>query len=691
MTSLNELIDKKIINLSQTEIPNMLEREFLEEFLQQYNVHKYSSFENISNAAYLMAVLTSNNINMKFEELVQHIQVIEEFVNNMEFDIGLFNSYFDILKELNDLGLLEAIINRKKISGLNPKSSELYDEYRKISKELFTIYTGDEKEYDYKINVTFNKLFYFLPNANNFKSFLDLHLIVDQLRSKLEESINCGFVEAINDDNFDGYEKNLFKGRHFSKFIEKMKNDLLNAHIKEFIELNDINLITEYELMRKRYDKILKEDKEVVKNTNKKIKALEELKYKLKYISPERTIKIDKSIEEFLFDPEIKYQYLLFAILHNNNLYKKEENKNKEFNENSFTKMEILFSKYGFNFNDFTDEEKDRIMNEINSFKVEEMLSSIKYSELSFITEYSGEFAKIIIFSKPEVIKFIDKLLKSKLIDKNFIFKNINILCGAREYNNLYNNISYLNSIGVNLSNLVKDNSNLLLLNYNDVANRTSILNEYNFKLDKDDIYNFDILYDDSVLDLFDNYIELGLTNVILDNPKYLTSAGFDTIKRIMICNLIGVNPINRSHKIVGSVNTGDNFYVPPKDYDNFIIDYTLDYENPECLEVLENNKRDTISSSTKSRIIVKKMDKIFMKDELTYIIEGVVISRNRVIRNLEALLKYLPNTDIDIKDLVYQAILYKMIKNIEVDDLNKIYNSICSINLEIDKQYVLK
>ena len=69
----------------------------------------------------------------------------------------------------------------------------------------------------------------------------------------------------------------------------------------------------------------------------------------------------------------------------------------------------------------------------------------------------------------------------------------------------------------------------------------------------------------------------------------------------------------------------------------------------------------------------------------MTYEINDIVISRNRVLRNFEVL-KEIEN--ISPTDLLYQAILYKMIENIEDEKLIEIYNSIKLLNLENNKIY---
>ena len=693
MDNLQELITKKAKELSATQLPHSSERSFFEALFNCYSVNNIKTFNSIKNSYYLAAVLLSNDIKMPFQEVMDKILVLEDFLDMVDFDNNLYSDYLTVLSELNDKGILKSIVNKENFSC---EDHNLIEKYKMIKHKLFLLYNEEveKEEYQAQIAEALDKLFLELPIKSKFESFIELKEISNDVREEIADLLGCALDEVLDDEMFDAFDKTVTQSRRFNRMVEKEKERFINKFIRDLMKSEYyINIRNDFDMMVKHNQRICKIDKEIVSTTNKKIRALQDFEYKLKYISDKRPLKIDDEMSKYLFDAEIKHSYLLLAIAHNLNIYQKEEEKNIEFNNNSLTKLEILFSKYGFNFNDFNEEEKQIIIDKTNAVDVENILNSVRYSELVFISDYSTEFMKIIISSKPEIIKFVDSLLKNKIIDKKFIFKNINILYDADMFKCLYNNINYLNSIGVNLINLSKNNPEILLLNNEQIITKTNILSEYQFKLDSEEVYNFEYLKDDKMLDLLDNYIELGLKDIVLENPKYITEKGFNIVKRIMICNLIGLNPLNKSHRIIGSVSTGNNFYVKPEDYDNFIIDYKEDYQNPKCVEILENNSCDTISLSTKSRMFIKKLDELYMKDELTYVIDGVVISRNRVLRNLEVLIKHLFGSDMNITDLVYQAILYKMINNVEPEVLEKIYQSISMVGLNLDnpKTYTLK
>ena len=174
----------------------------------------------------------------------------------------------------------------------------------------------------------------------------------------------------------------------------------------------------------------------------------------------------------------------------------------------------------------------------------------------------------------------------------------------------------------------------------------------------------------------------IGGKDCVLKNLKYLNIDSLNTIKRIMIAQLIGLSPLNNFGKFIGPITTGNGFYVGTEECDKFIINYKQAYQNPACCKILDENSRNLISVSIKNYPIIKAMDDNFMSDSLYYIIDGVIISRKRVMRNFEALIKNIDVLNISMYDLLYQAILYNMIDNVEHEKLEQIYDSICSMKI---------
>lgn len=670
MDKLIKALREKAKELSKTEIPDKDESEFFSEFLTTYNANIIETYDKVSNVSYVAAVLLSHNISLDFEEFIDLISKVRDIFNNPEVDLRALEMYFQLLKKLDDDGILENCLHNSK-----DLSKEILQKYKKsnLSKlEKLVCKTGESGTYDITASQALIKLFHALPEPELFMSFNELLFIRDYVR------VEC--------NTCFGDFSNLICNISNAKLLSKRRNKIIKNVIKEYIKTNNLKIYQYYELMIKHYEKLYKNVKSAVTDVNRKISTLEKTERRIVEWPRKEMFKFDESFSKLCFDSKIEYEVLLFKIKHNFDIQKQAEQKNREYNDNSITKLDILFSKYGFNFNEIEQKEQNEIvLLEIET--VEEILMQIRYSDLTFFSEYIDLFVKLIKFSNVRILKFFDSCLKNKVITKDFLLENNQLLYDINLFNKFFNNITSLMSIGIPLNNKLiqmifsMDNE---YLNY-----QLNILNEYNIDICDENFSSYELFKNNELLDYLDQFIELGYKDCILKNPKYLNNVAPDTIKRIMVAQLIGLSPLNNSGKFIGIITTGNGFYVGPDEYNKFIIDYKVRYQNPICLDILTKGSRNIISSSTKNNPIIKALDDAFMKDSLYYIIEGVIISRNRVMRNFELLFKNSGNINVSIYDLLYQAILYNMVNNVSDEKLEEIYNCICSISFDKDKIYL--
>lgn len=666
MDKVLELIKTRKDELLDKELPNFEEAKYLKTFLTYYNGNNIDTYDEITNIAYLGAVLLANHIDMDYPEFVKNLEKLENIINNRDLNHAALEDYLGVLTKLNNLRLLEdRSPNSQK---LDEKTKKIYTQYKlqELDKKVFTL--EEEKYYDSAASRAMIKLFKALPESSKFLSFIEINVISEALQA------NKNFL--VNSIGHSVSKKQTEQIARIAK--EKLKRDLDDL---EFLKISE-----NYNDIVNHYKKLDADIKKEAKESKQKIMKLVKLDTSIRSLSKNTVIKLDSNLDKMMVDFDIEYEYLLFALKHNFNIHSVEEEKNKEYNDNSITKMDILFNKYGFNFNDFS----ENMQNELIAYgveKVEEIIKQIKYSDLTFISEYNYLFFNVIIFSNLSVIKFIDICLKSKFISKEFVLTNNKLLYDLDLFNQFFNNVNYLSNLGVNLSN--KASQSVLLLDNNELMVQLNILGEYKVKLDEKNFSNFNLFKNSLLLDYFDNFIELGYGKTIVDNPRYLNETSGDMIKRIMISDLIGLSPINSNNKFIGAITTGNNFYIDPNKYDNFIIDYKEDYQNPICLNVLKNSPRNVINVSTKNMPIIKALDEAFMKDSITYVIDDVIISRKRVMRNLETLTKNVETMNISIRDLLFQAILYNMISNIESVKLEQIYNTISKMDIDKTKTYI--
>lgn len=672
-----EEIENNIVKLGEIEIKKN-EWYFLERFLKNYNIYDIESYSQVSGATYLMSILIADNINMSFEELYSKAEIIKEFADEVDFDNERYKTYISSLKRMYDLGIIDKIKNISEIKKFNSEEAKAFDDYKKLSNGLFT-YDNDDDEFVYhsKINDAFVELFKVFPVPNRYEVVTDLKFATDFAMPAIFSGIN-DIKSAVSEDEYTPLNKKTFD-RVTDKAIKKATLELLGNF---FDSATGQRIVQDYKYLVDSSKSLQSQVKSEVQNINKKLKKLDTFRHKLQSINEKKIIKID-DYKEFLFDPNIKKLFVQFCIEHNLNIYKEVEEKNKEYKNNNINKLEVLFTKYGFNFNDLFIEEQEAVIKASETKNMEDALALIKYSDLVFLTEYHKEFTKLLLDVDIKVIKAIDGAIKNKIIDKNFIVNNLDVLYDENKYRNLSKNINLLTINGINLINITKKNPLILIMDNSILKLILDILDEYNFSINENN--NLDILTDNNLLDIVDNFVELGLFSILKENQRYLNKNSYNIIKRILISNLVGINYINSNNKLVGQITSGNKFYISPEKYDNYIVNEEVCYLNPSCVEQLENDKRLIISDDVKNSDAISKLDELYQRSKLVYEINGVTISRNRVLRNFELLKE---RDDLDITDALYQAIIYKIIHNITDEKLVEIYNSLKILDLQNEKIY---
>lgn len=663
--------------LENVDINKIDEFHFIEEFLKVYKIDDVESFSEVTNTSYLMCILMASDMEISFKDLLLAMDNVKEFVDEVEFDSSTYIEYLYSLEKLYNLGIIDKVKNTSEVMKFNQEEMKAYNSYESTRQELFEFENDSgEMVYHHDIDDTIIKLFKILPIPNKYQCFLDLNLASSMIKQAIK-NIFDGVLESISLDEY-----NIDK-RIIDKVLSKEKRKIKTRILQDFYGKGfGKQFKASYDNLVNYCASLKKQVKEEVSSINKRMRKLENFVYKLSYVSKQSIIKIDE-YDEYLFDPEIKRLFIEYCLEHNLNACKEIEEKNKEYKNNNLNKLELLFTKYGFNFNNLFIEEQKAIIKVSEIKNIEDTLALIKYSELLFLADYHKEFTKLITDTSIDTIKTVDCALKSKIIDKNFIVNNLEILFDEEKYNNLSKNINLLTIYNIDLVNITKKNSHVLMVDNNVLTLIFNILSEYNFTLDKDN--NYDILTNENLLDIVDNFIELGLFSLLKENQKYLNKDSSNIVKRIIISNIIGINYINGNNKLIGQVATGNKFYVSPEKYDNYIINEGECYLNPSCVKELECNNRCVISDEIKNSEAIMKLDELYQKSKLVYEINGVTISRNRVLRNLEVLKE---RSDMDITDVLYQAIIYKMIPNVSDEKLIEIYNSLKLLDLQNNKIY---
>ena len=164
---------------------------------------------------------------------------------------------------------------------------------------------------------------------------------------------------------------------------------------------------------------------------------------------------------------------------------------------------------------------------------------------------------------------------------------------------------------------------------------------------------NFNYLNDSYNFDIFDILIENGIDIDLLDENVLSKDDIENFIKRIYICLSLNIPIYTKSGNINRSFLLGNNFYAQDDSLDDYILKSR--YENEELNNYIKNNLRNKIHYDINIIEEYKRLEMFKSKDELYYDIDGIIISRPKVMRNLTLF----HNSNLINKDSILTSIIY--------------------------------
>ena len=623
MTELIKKINKRIDELKIREIPSDYKRA-----IEIFKIESNKSFRKVEVGflpIYTLLLITKEVGIDKFSDVLYYINCMQDLFIRKAFDDSFYEEYYA------DLELLQE--QDEKSLEANNNTREIFRRIRNksyaLSEEVFFDCQADKP---IKAIITLFKL---CPKKEVYLEFLKFHEIDHIYHSISTMPETAMMLEIMSEKELDKMQDD---------FIKKEASYLTNAiydnykKIKEF----DKNLISDTRQHNKQVNKI----------SNNYKKLMGSISYQQNhYIS-----NIDNDLKLIEDDDlDILELYLKFAIQNNQDYDEKIEKENKKLKANQISNLEIMFNKYNFSFSRLDKNTQVKI-SQIDD--IESRLKIIDKSKLS-LNDYSASAIYNIISLQLDNMNFILNLYKREIIDTDFIEKNIKLLKNDNIFNNFKNNIELLSNI--NIAKIARYNQNIFLIDNKKIMKRYKLFIE-DYKIPTEKIYNFEFLTDDRVFDLIDNFIELGYIEQIRNNPNYLTLKNELMIKRLYVASLIDLKVINEDKSFIGSIVSGKDFYVSDNRLDEFILDEKDDYIDNSALDGLERLE-------IKPDRLLYKLKEYEVGDD--YQINGVLLSKRRILRNLEAFLK------VDCKDVLFDAIIYKATSL--TSDTIEVISKICS------------
>ena len=334
----------------------------------------------------------------------------------------------------------------------------------------------------------------------------------------------------------------------------------------------------------------------------------------------------------------------------------------KELHFGSKEKLKILLSKYGYDYDKLSNYCKTNVDN-INIESIEESLNIL--GKLKIALSYSN-LSQVILDGINIPINELTKLTSIQYINSSVINDNILLLTNVNSFNNFSENISTLKKKHIDIRNLIKSSHRILFINHYILEYTLKMYNLYKIKITNE---NIEYLIDPKKLDVIDGFIEEGYENFIFNNTDILKNNNNELVKRIHISHLIGEIPIE-ANTVNERLLSEKTFFISDKKLDEACCSKTDDFVDKEIISILDNSPRVYISNDVVNNEYIKYLDKTYREFD-NYNINGVIISRLKVLRNLEAL----KSTNYSMENKIINSILYNSL--LTVDNIHKIIDTL--------------
>lgn len=464
-------------------------------------------------------------------------------------------------------------------------------------------------------------------------------------------------------------EKKVFKVSVPKDFKEKLQEEIRNISLDD-IDRRDKIINKFIELVRSNYNNLKPQYDKYNRNKTKVLVTY----MKLAEFFQQLSLKLDNyiSIPDFVYDipyPDDLKAVLNYIIELNKKLYLEE--KSKEKSATDLEQYVELFLKYGYDFSQFNQCERKLILNNSSLSSLSHIfeIMPIDLKKLS-----KSDFLYVILNTDERIISNIKMLISNNNMKKEFFMNNLGLfvsnvkvrMSDNREvplYNIFRNNIDTLFSLN-NFDYMIKNNPNLFLLPNDIIKTNLNLIAEYGIDIYNDynnKIYKGDILTDSLYMDYVDELIEMGYYSYIKCHPEYIKENTRNMIIRLNIEDNIGENIINEKGRFKSSITSGKNFYVPDSMLDNYRIHKVNENKEDIYFNLLDNSKRNVISKDLLKLDIIKYFDSKYKISEYEYCIDDIIISRKKVLRNMQALINLKEN---DYNHMLLSSIEYKAIMN---------------------------
>lgn len=453
------------------------------------------------------------------------------------------------------------ILNDKKngIEFLNSIEYEIREIIKKLSHEelencFYLAYNDLDSKKINRINEDLKKIFS-MSEKQVEKSSNDFSKVISYIDVKDAMAIYTFYaVNEVCKQN-DDLSMGIRQRREFFSTVEEY-NDWLELFDKIESKKNEIK--QENKRLNKLYsDKITKLNRiinNLEKNTNgEEITNIDEL--------------LDYAGEDF------RHDILIYIKENNKTCNEKLERKYLNLKKNSISKFINIFGKNNIDFRLFNDAEKKIVMSRGYDFveRIINFLNRIDY-------EFKNEILLIIAGTNNDILSSIEEFIKKDYINSEFVRNNINVLLPSNDldevsYNLLTRNMNLLLDKGINIKGLDSDGMNFYVSSTKLIEDNLSIIEESKINIKTRNLKNYNFLGEEDLKSKINNLKEFGVN--INSNIEVLNS-DINIIKRIKLCNSLGISIYDENNKIKKDILNKELFFVPDSKIDEYVNEKTL-------------------------------------------------------------------------------------------------------------------
>ncbi|MBQ7136812.1 MAG: hypothetical protein IJO43_02395 [Bacilli bacterium] len=389
--------------------------------------------------------------------------------------------------------------------------------------------------------------------------------------------------------------------------------------------------------------------------------------------------------------------------------------------EIALEQMQPIFEKHGYDISLLSNELIELLTRQGNLSKIDSIFESIKRNKLDFVSnskESMPFLTNLLVYSNSDIIDEACKIFKDAHVDSKFIrnykpiffpssdevddSKNItrrrnpstiidhgekvedsnrNKVIGR--HRDFVENLNLLESLGYDRKFLLERQTAIITLPHSTLCRHLKELKLYEFPVDSGK-FPLSTLGSYRIMEYTDAFIELGEEQYIYNFPSKLwgfRDAYFDRLYTFKKLGIPYQYETNGNPKLLQSVIDSDTSHGVTKEKVSSTVprDAEVILRGNKYSELLDRCLPIEISQETLESSMVRQLDSKYKRTNATYDINGVLISRRKLLRNYE----FLINTDLissDEKDpeqiLLVSAISKSRLSIAEIEKVNNGLNS---------------